>query len=191
MSARADIVRLGLFKKVLLADNLAVSRPSTSRLPAAALSLFPAWIAAVGFTLQIYFDFSGYSDMALGLARFFGIRLPPNFDSPLRASSIIDFWLRWHMTLTRFLTAYIYNPMALALSAAAASEGQIGSRRSLATPGGFFSCWLPPLSDDAISGVWHGAGYLFILWGLLHGVYLISTTDGGGSRRPAPPESRI
>ncbi len=67
-------------------------------------------MAAIGFTLQIYFDFSGYTDMALGIARFFGVRLPPNFDSPLRATSIIDFWLRWHMTLTRFLTAYIYNP---------------------------------------------------------------------------------
>ena len=70
-------------------------------------------MTAIGFTLQIYFDFSGYTDMALGLARFFGIRLPPNFNSPLRASNIIDYWLRWHMTLTRFLTAYIYNPLAL------------------------------------------------------------------------------
>src|SRR5207237_7993329 len=81
-----------------------------------AISLFPAWIAAVGFTLQIYFDFSGYSDMALGLARFFGVRLPANFDSPLKATSIIDFWLRWHMTLTRFLTAYVYSPLTLWLT---------------------------------------------------------------------------
>ena len=85
-----------------------------------------AWIAAIGFTLQIYFDFSGYTDMALGLARFFGIRLPPNFDSPLRASSIIDFWLRWHMTLTRFLTAYIYNPLVLWLTRRRLAKGQRG-----------------------------------------------------------------
>ncbi len=95
-----------------------------SRLPqAASIGLVPAWIAAVGFTLQIYFDFSGYTDMALGIARLFGIRLPPNFNSPLRASSIIDFWLRWHMTLTRFLTAYIYNPLTLWLTRRRAARG--------------------------------------------------------------------
>ena len=87
------------------------------------VTLFPSWMAAVGFTLQIYFDFSGYTDMALGLARCFGVRLPPNFDSPLKASSIIDFWLRWHMTLTRFLTAYLYNPLVLVADAVAPRAG--------------------------------------------------------------------
>ena len=92
------------------------------------LSLLGAWIAALGFTLQIYFDFSGYTDMALGLARFFGVRLPPNFDSPLKATSIIDFWLRWHMTLTRFLTAYLYNPLVLWLTRRRMATGQARAR---------------------------------------------------------------
>ena len=83
-------------------------------------------MAAVGFTLQIYFDFSGYTDMALGLGRFFGIKLPPNFNSPLKASSIIDFWLNWHMTLTRFLTAYLYNPLVLSLTRRRAAKGRPG-----------------------------------------------------------------
>ena len=106
---------LGLFKKVFLADNIALYVTPIYEMSASgqSISLLTSWMAALGFTLQIYFDFSGYSDMALGIARFFGIRLPKNFDSPLRTSSIIDFWLRWHVTLTRFLTAYVYNPLAL------------------------------------------------------------------------------
>ena len=105
----------GLFKKGVLADNIAPLITPIYHHSAAGdkTSLILAWMAALGFTLQIYFDFSGYTDMALGLGRLFGIKLPPNFNSPLKASSIIDFWLNWHMTLTRFLTAYIYNPMVL------------------------------------------------------------------------------
>ena len=81
-----------------------------------AVSLLPGWAAAIGFTLQLYFDFSGYSDMAAGLACCFGVRLPLNFYSPLQATSVIDFWSRWHVTLTRFLTAYLYNPLSLWLT---------------------------------------------------------------------------
>ena len=118
----------GLFQKVFLADSIAplvtpIYEQATS---GTSIALLPAWIAAVGFTLQIYFDFSGYTDMALGIARLFGVRLPPNFNSPLRASSIIDFWLRWHMTLTRFLTAYIYNPLSLWLTRRRAASGRPG-----------------------------------------------------------------
>src|SRR6266853_1687675 len=111
------LLMFGLFKKAVIADGIAPSVTSIYDHAAGGggVSLLFAWIAAIGFTLQLYFDFSGYTDMALGAARLFGIRLPPNFNSPLRASSIIDFWLRWHMTLTRFLTAYIYNPLVLAL----------------------------------------------------------------------------
>jgi hypothetical protein len=116
----------GLFKKAVLADGIAVY--VTPLFDAAAggsqLSLLGAWIAALGFTLQIYFDFSGYSDMALGLARLVGVRLPPNFDSPLKSDSIIDFWLRWHMTLTRFLTAYLYNPLVLWLTRRRMAQGK-------------------------------------------------------------------
>src|SRR6185369_18089019 len=105
------LLSFGLFKKVVLADNIALLVTPLYEQAGNGTSFLMAWMAAIGFTLQIYFDFSGYSDMALGLARFFGIRLPQNFDSPLRASNIVDFWLRWHMTLTRFLTGYLYNPL--------------------------------------------------------------------------------
>jgi len=166
---------IGLFKKVVLADTIA---PSVSALYAhaatgAPVSLFPAWMAALGFTLQIYFDFSGYTDMALGLGRFFGIKFPPNFDSPLKATSIIDFWLRWHMTLTRFLTAYIYNPLSLAATRRRAAKGLPAFGGRNVTTGGFLTVLvLPTLITMFVSGFWHGAGYLFILWGVLHGVYL-------------------
>ena len=174
-SVGLTLFSIGLFKKVVLADGIAVHISPIYDLAAGgeSISLFGAWAAAVGFTLQIYFDFSGYSDMALGLARCFGIRLPLNFDSPLKASSIIDFWLRWHVTLTRFLTAYIYNPLALWLTRRRMSRRLplLGGRR--ATVGAFLQLLaMPTIITMAVSGLWHGAGYLFILWGLLHGVYL-------------------
>ena len=118
----------GLFKKGVLADNIAPLITPIYQHSAAGghTPLLLAWMAAVGFTLQIYFDFSGYTDMALGLGRFFGIKLPPNFNSPLKASSIIDFWLNWHMTLTRFLTAYIYNPLVLWMTRRRVAKGRPG-----------------------------------------------------------------
>jgi len=165
----------GLFKKVVLADNIALLVTPIYEQAAAGHSttLLMSWMAAIGFTLQIYFDFSGYTDMALGAARFFGIRLPPNFNSPLKASSIIDFWLRWHMTLTRFLTAYIYNPLVLALTRRRLATGRPGFSAKSATVGAFVQLlMLPTLMTMFISGLWHGAGYLFLVWGLLHGTYL-------------------
>jgi hypothetical protein len=111
--------------------------------------------------------------MALGLARFFGIRLPQNFDSPLRASSIIDFWLRWHMTLTRFLTAYIYNPLALSLTRRRLAKGLSGFGGRNTTVGSFvYSLMFPTIVTMFLSGLWHGAGYGFIVWGVLHGLFL-------------------
>jgi alginate O-acetyltransferase complex protein AlgI len=169
------LLSFGLFKKVVLADNIAtfVTPIYDHAVAVGGTSLLPAWMAAVGFTLQLYFDFSGYSDMALGLARFFGIRLPQNFNSPLRASSVIDFWLRWHMTLTRFLTAYIYNPLVLWLTRRRAERGLPGFGGRNTTIGAFVELlMLPTLLTMFVSGVWHGAGYGFIVWGLLHGVYL-------------------
>ena len=165
----------GLFKKIVLADNIAVLvTPIYDNATAGGTTSFVlAWMGAIGFTLQLYFDFSGYTDMALGLARFFGIRLPPNFDSPLRASSIIDYWLRWHMTLTRFLTAYIYNPLTLWLTRRRYEKGKPGFSGRGATFGAFVSLLIfPTIITMAVSGLWHGAGYGFIIWGLLHGVYL-------------------
>ncbi len=165
----------GLFKKVVLADYVAtlVSPIYNQAAAGGQVSLLLSWAAAIGFTLQIYFDFSGYTDMALGLARFFGIRLPQNFNSPLQASSIIDFWLRWHMTLTRFLTAYIYNPLSLWLTRRWLTKGRPGLAGHKTTIGAFaYLLMFPLLSTMLISGLWHGAGYGFIVWGLLHGVYL-------------------
>lgn len=165
----------GLFKKVVLADQMAtVVTPIYDRAVSGdTVSLLLAWTAAIGFTLQIYFDFSGYTDMALGAARFFGIRLPPNFNSPLKASSIIDFWLRWHMTLTRFLTAYIYNPLTLWLTRRRLAKGLPGFGGGKTTIGAFvYLLMLPLLLTMCVSGLWHGAGYGFIVWGLLHGLYL-------------------
>jgi alginate O-acetyltransferase complex protein AlgI len=165
----------GLFKKVVVADKIAllVTPIYNNAATGSRTSLLLSWIASVGFTLQIYFDFSGYTDMALGLARFFGIRLPPNFNSPLRASSIIDYWLRWHMTLTRFLTGYIYNPLALWLTRRRLAKGRPGFGGRDPTLGAFLSLLMfPTIITMFVSGLWHGAGYGFIVWGLLHGFYL-------------------
>jgi alginate O-acetyltransferase complex protein AlgI len=170
------LLLFGLFKKVVLADKMAplVTPIYEHAASGANIPFATAWMAAIGFTLQIYFDFSGYTDMALGLARLFGIKLPPNFNSPLRASSIIDFWLRWHMTLTRFLTAYIYNPLALALTRRHMAKGGrpgFGGRNT--TIGAFVSLvMVPTVITMGISGIWHGAGYGFVVWGLLHGLYI-------------------
>jgi alginate O-acetyltransferase complex protein AlgI len=165
----------GLFKKVVLADSIAplITPIYEQAAMGISISLLPAWMAAIGFMLQLYFDFSGYTDMALGAARFFGIRLPQNFDSPLQSSSIIDFWLRWHMTLTRFLTAYIYNPLALWLTRRRLSTGRPGVGGRNTTVGAFvYLLMFPTMLTMFVSGLWHGAGYGFICWGVLHGFYL-------------------
>jgi alginate O-acetyltransferase complex protein AlgI len=169
------LLSFGLFKKVVLADHVAavVTPIYNQAASGSGVSFVLAWAAAIGFTLQIYFDFSGYTDMALGLARFFGIRLPQNFHSPLQASSIIDFWLRWHMTLTRFLTAYIYNPLTLSLTRRRVGKGRPGLTGRNTTIGAFvYLLMFPILLTMFVSGLWHGAGYGFIIWGLLNGVYL-------------------
>ena len=170
------LLLFGLFKKVVLADSIAqYVTPIYERSASGGGgdSLLLAWMAAIGFTLQIYFDFSGYSDMALGLARFFGITLPQNFYSPLRASSIIDFWLRWHITLTRFLTGYIYNPLLLWLTRRRAAKGLPGFRGREATAGAFLSLLMfPTVTTMFVSGLWHGAGYGYVIWGVLHGFYI-------------------
>ena len=169
------LLGIGLFKKVVLADGIAqyVSPIYQAAAAGTDIPFIAAWTAAVGFTLQIYFDFSGYSDMALGLARCFGVRLPANFDSPLKTSSIIDFWARWHITLTRFLAAYLYNPMVLWLTRRRIARGQSPIAGATTSPAAFLQVLVvPTLVTMGISGLWHGAGYTFVLWGLLHGLYL-------------------
>ncbi len=170
-----SFVVVGAFKKVVIADHLSSHVAIAFQTTAAGQhhDMFGAWLGAVSFALQIYFDFSGYSDMAIGLGLLFGIRLPFNFNSPLKASSIIDFWSRWHMTLTRFLTAYIYNPIVLRATRRRVAAGKKVAIRGVMRPGAFVSLLLfPTLFTMFIAGAWHGAGFQFIVFGLLHGTYL-------------------
>ena len=142
----------GLVKKLLIADTLA---PSVDRLFAAhaQLGVASAWVAALGYALQLYFDFSGYSDMAVGLALLFGIRFPRNFDSPYKATSIADFWRRWHISLSTFLRDYLFIPLG-------------GSRaRPLIVARNLSIVML-------LGGLWHGASWTFVVWGAIHGVLL-------------------
>lgn len=136
-------------------------------------SFTQAWGGALSYAMQIYFDFSGYTDMAIGLGVLFGISLPPNFDSPFKASNIIEFWSRWHMTLTRFLTAYIYNPIVLSLARARMQTGRSVPKRGKTTLGAFAAVTAgPTVFTMFVSGIWHGAGWQFIVFGVLHGIYL-------------------
>jgi alginate O-acetyltransferase complex protein AlgI len=149
------IFAAGLFKKVVIADNLAqFVSPVFAHLDAGGSVTTPwAWLATLAYTLQIYFDFSGYSDMAIGLALLFGIRLPVNFRSPYRASSIIEFWRRWHITLSRFLRDYLYIPLG---------GNRLGEQRR----------YINLMVTMLLGGLWHGAGWNFLVWGGLHGAYL-------------------
>lgn len=164
---------IGLFKKVILADSISeYVAPIYGDATSGSVTFLQAWIAGAGFTLQIYFDFAGYSDMALGAARMFGIVLPMNFNSPLKASSIIDFWSRWHITLTRFLTAYIFTPLSIKATRRSALRKTKPSYLTKITD--FLTCLaLPVLITMFLSGLWHGAGYQFLVWGTLHGIYLV------------------
>ena len=163
---------MGMFKKVVLADSIAPAADIAFANPGS-LTLIPAWIGVLNYTLQLYFDFSGYSDMAIGLARMFSIRFPLNFDSPYKAASIIDFWSRWHMTLTRYVTAYLYNPISLSVNRGRIRRGQKVSKKGSATPSGFAEMVaLPTMISMTLIGIWHGAGIQFLIFGLLHGVYI-------------------
>ncbi|MGF1498607.1 MAG: MBOAT family O-acyltransferase [Elainellaceae cyanobacterium] len=170
-----SIFSIGLFKKVILADQIALY--STPVFNAASqgvpLSMPEAWMGALAYTMQIYFDFSGYSDMAIGAARLFGIKLPLNFNSPYKAINIIDFWGRWHMTLTRFLTRYLYNPIALNFSRRRMRQGKSLIKRGVGSFGAFIELIATPtIITMFLAGLWHGAGWQYIAFGFLHGFYL-------------------
>ncbi len=163
----------GLAKKVLIADRLAEFATPVFRVAQQGghLGLTEAWVGVLAYTLQLYFDFSGYSDMAIGLARLFGLRLPMNFNSPYQATNIADFWRRWHITLSRFLREYLYIPLG-------------GNRHGPARK--YLNLFLTML----VGGFWHGAGWTFVLWGALHGFYLLvyhAWRDWRGERVQAPP----
>ena len=164
------IFSIGLVKKALFADRLSGIAIGGFAHPGQ-LALFPAWEAALAYSLQLYFDFSGYSDMAIGIARMFNVRFPVNFNSPYKAQSVIEYWQRWHMTLTRYLTLYLYNPIALRIARRRMARGlPMGRKLSL---GGFASTVLFPTSITmTIAGAWHGSGLTFLVFGALHAVYL-------------------
>lgn len=163
---------MGLAKKVLIADKLAPTADLAFR-GAGTLSAANAWTGLIVYSMQLYFDFSGYSDMALGLARIFSIRFPLNFDSPYKATSVTEYWQRWHMTLTRYITLYLYNPVLLSVQRHRLAKGKKTSRKSLATFGGFTTMVAyPTMFTMLLTGIWHGAGLQFIIFGLIHGVYL-------------------
>jgi alginate O-acetyltransferase complex protein AlgI len=149
----ATIFFIGLFKKTVIADGVAPYAAPLFASPAAP-DLFAAWGGALAYTFQLYFDFSGYSDMAIGLSRVFGVKLPLNFDSPYKAVNIIDFWRRWHMTLSRFLRDYLYISLG-------------GNRK------GPWRRYMNLFVTMLLGGLWHGAGWTFVVWGGLHGLYLV------------------
>ncbi len=144
---------IGLFKKVILADNLAqISDPIFNTLPIEEINPLNAWIAVISFSFQLYFDFSGYSDMAIGISLLFNIELPINFNSPYKADSIIEFWKRWHISLSNYLKNYLYIPLG----------GNKTKNRW------FLNIFITMI----IGGIWHGSTINFLIWGVLHAIYI-------------------
>ena len=184
---------MGLAKKVLIADKLAPTADIAFR-NAGTLSAANAWTGLIVYSMQLYFDFSGYSDMALGLARIFSIRFPLNFDSPYKATSVTEYWQRWHMTLTRYITLYLYNPILLSVQRRRLAGGKKTSRKALATFGGFTAmAAYPTMVTMLLTGIWHGAGLQFIVFGLIHGVYLTANQAWRHFRQRAhnaPPQPK-
>lgn len=152
--AGSVLFTIGLFKKVVVADGLDPYADALFDAPLLQPTLIDAWAGTLAYGFQIYFDFSAYTDMAMGLARFFNIRLPINFFSPYKALNIIDFWRRWHITLSRFLRDYLYIPLG-------------GNRK------GRTRRYLNLFVTMLLGGLWHGASWTFVAWGALHGIYLV------------------
>lgn len=147
------IFSIGLFKKVAIADTFAVWATAGFD-TATTLQFVEAWVTSLSYTFQLYFDFSGYTDMAIGLALLFNINLPINFNSPYKATNIQEFWRRWHITLSRFLRDYLYIPLG-------------GNRY------GEIRTYINLLGTFVLGGLWHGAGWTFVFWGFLHGMALV------------------
>ena len=161
---------IGLFKKIVISDTLAVWVDNGFGITN--FSFPAAWITSLSYTLQIYFDFSGYSDMAVGLAKMFNIDIPFNFNSPYRSIDITEFWRRWHITLGRALSAYVYKPLG-------------GNRKGLTQ-----TC-INLLLTFLVSGLWHGAAWTFVLWGALHGLCSVVERILGERRKIIPRPIRI
>jgi len=170
LSAGIILFTLGLFKKSVIADNLSqyvvpIFDNSSGADTTIVLDIVNSWKASIAYTFQLYFDFSGYSDMALGIANIFGIKLPVNFLSPYKSRSIVEFWKRWHMTLSRFFRDYVFLPVSFSLSRAFKSGSFFGTDTFIYSLG-ILVTW-------SLTGLWHGAGWTFILWGILHAMYLV------------------
>ncbi len=180
LSIGITIFIAGLFKKVMIADSLSpiVALVFGSAEAGMQIGFAEAWLGALCYTFQIYFDFSGYSDMAIGIGRMFGIRLPLNFNSPYKAVNVIDFWRRWHMTLSRFLRDYLYIPLG---------GGQKGKRRR----------YVNLMVTMLLGGLWHGAGWTFVIWGGVHGLLLVinhawrASTSALGLRSEQPRAASV
>ncbi|MEU4829060.1 MBOAT family protein [Streptosporangium sp. NPDC023615] len=157
---------LGLAKKVVVADSIAPVADAAFAHAGGEITTPTAWLGALAYTLQIYFDFSGYSDMAVGLGTMFGFRLPENFDRPYTAYSVTDFWRRWHMSLSRWFRDYVYIPLG-------------GNR------GGAARTYRNLLIIFVLCGFWHGAGWTFLVWGLYHGLLLVAERLLGWDRPPS------
>ena len=174
---------IGLFKKVVLADSIAPYANTAFDGVAAgqSIGMVTSWAGSLAYTLQLYFDFSGYSDIALGLGAMFGILLPLNFNSPFKATSISEFWQRWHMTMTRFFTTYVFSPMAMSRIRKATADQYPPMRKFLTS-----SAW-PIVFTMLIAGIWHGSGWVFALYGLLHGVAIAINNGWKQFNMPKPP----
>jgi D-alanyl-lipoteichoic acid acyltransferase DltB (MBOAT superfamily) len=172
ISIGISIFIIGLAKKVLIADQLAPVVNDVFR-HTAEKHVLEAWCGVLAYSLQLYFDFAGYSEMALGSARMFNVKFPANFDSPYKSKNIIDFWQRWHISLTRYLTLYLYNPVSLWIMRRRAAKGLTLLRAEETTLEGFLMMLvLPTMYTIILAGVWHGAGFQFLIFGFLHGFYL-------------------
>ncbi len=163
---------LGLIKKVVIADSLAPVVDACFNTPADQMTTAIAWLGAIGYTLQLYFDFSGYSDMAIGLGRMLGFRLPENFARPYSSASITEFWRRWHISLSRWFRDYLYIPLG-------------GNRLGVQTT--YRNLWIV----FALVGLWHGANWTFLLWGLYHGTALVIERRRGWGVAEAEPGHRL
>jgi D-alanyl-lipoteichoic acid acyltransferase DltB (MBOAT superfamily) len=192
VAAGLTLLMFGLAKKMLLAQPFAAwSDPVFAQAqvgPGPAVPL--AWAGALSFALQIYFDFSAYTDMALGSSLLLGLRLPLNFNSPFKADSVVDYWQRWHISLTRFLMDYIYNPLLLSLTRRRARRGRPifvkAFPRDLSTFLVLVSA--PTLVTMAVAGVWHGAGWHYLVFGLMHAAFLILNHAWRTFRKQLPGE---
>ena len=163
---------LGLIKKVVIADSLAPVVDACFATPADQLTTATAWLGAIAYTLQLYFDFSGYSDMAIGLGRMLGFKLPENFARPYSSASVTEFWRRWHMSLSRWFRDYVYIPLG-------------GNRCGVGTA--YRNLWIV----FALVGLWHGANWTFLFWGLYHGTVLVIERRRGWGVAATEPQRRL